>query len=128
MADRLVAARLPLVGPIVSFVAHNWSLMSKILTPPPLLAGLVAVGFAGSLLWAASRPEPDRTPAQQVLGIASTSRIQSLDPHEPAQVGTRLLVTKSNLQIAKSETPITAWKKPGAKSKELASSEEQAKW
>ncbi|HEY4301362.1 MAG TPA: peptide ABC transporter substrate-binding protein, partial [Candidatus Didemnitutus sp.] len=57
-------------------------------TPPFLLAGLALAGLAGGLIWSARYRVGRHAPNEQILGIVSTSRIQSLDPQQPAQTGT----------------------------------------
>jgi ABC-type oligopeptide transport system substrate-binding subunit len=68
--------------------------MPKFPEPPFLLAGLAFAGLAAGLTWAAFSPEAPRGPEQQVLGIVSTSRIQSLHPHERSPTGTALMRTR----------------------------------
>jgi oligopeptide transport system substrate-binding protein len=68
--------------------------MFKLPNPPCLLAGLALAGLAGGLAWAAYNRADGPEPGQQVLGIASTTRVQSFHPHEAAPAGTALMRTR----------------------------------
>ncbi|HVU18065.1 MAG TPA: peptide ABC transporter substrate-binding protein [Candidatus Didemnitutus sp.] len=57
-------------------------------TPPYFVAGLALIGLASAALWAVRFQAARHATSEQVLGIVSVSRIQSLDPDQQAQTGT----------------------------------------
>jgi ABC-type oligopeptide transport system substrate-binding subunit len=68
--------------------------MFKAPNPPSLLAGLAIASLAGGLIWAMYARNTGPELGEQVLGLASTTRIQSLHPHEAAPTGTALMRTR----------------------------------